>query len=656
MLQIRSSIFFGIMLLFSTLLATHTFANEEFSTDYVVTYDILDNGKVHVTQAITLTNLESGTYAKEFNLSIASLTLEGIKAYNNDGNLDVQVTKEGDKAIIKIPFVNKVIGKGKSHSWTLEYDTADLVSIEGSVLTVTIPRISSSTGMNTYSVQLRLPKSRGQPSIISPQHREVRSDGRSNVFVFQKEDVERQGILAIFGEKQQYSFHATYKLANPSLLSVQKEVTLIPQTPYQTVLLERITPKPYDVYVDDDGNWIGVFTVERNQKLTIEVFGNVSLSTAPQYKSTLSEEQKQAYLKPQKYWESDNQKLKSIIEVFTGGSNQKVTNEQQAALQAPTQEIARKIFDYVAATIQFNKGAAAERLGALQAIDSPKQAKSLEFADLFVALARAAGIPARVVVGVDRSTLSMLKPGANSTTLHAWAEYYTEDKGWIPVDPAWSSTTGGVDYFDSWDLQHITYALWGKHPQKPVPLGTENYTGKPNTVTFAVTDSFPKLNPDIYVSTRIVSNSGAGFPGRGEVYIENKGRSAVAKTTIELSSDGFDFLGEKQFTIEMLPPFATARFPFTFRSRTFFRFTSSTIKVKMNDIVYTIPVNVSPFGGRMKELILIPLIGGTLIGILITLLLRKQRLQRKSVKPATAPRPRKWDKQVKLRKKVSFKR
>jgi transglutaminase-like putative cysteine protease len=67
--------------------------------------------------------------------------------------------------------------------------------------------------------------------------------------------------------------------------------------------------------------------------------------------------------------------------------------------------------------------------------------KCVDLNSLFVALARAAGVPAREVFGqrVATSTLApaLGKDGDNSKAQHCRAEYYSAtQKGWVPVDPA----------------------------------------------------------------------------------------------------------------------------------------------------------------------------------------------------------------------------
>ncbi len=59
--------------------------------------------------------------------------------------------------------------------------------------------------------------------------------------------------------------------------------------------------------------------------------------------------------------------------------------------------------------------------------------KCADISSIFVALARAAGVPAREILGLRLGR----KNGQDiSTWQHCWAEFYLPGTGWIPVDPA----------------------------------------------------------------------------------------------------------------------------------------------------------------------------------------------------------------------------
>ena len=59
--------------------------------------------------------------------------------------------------------------------------------------------------------------------------------------------------------------------------------------------------------------------------------------------------------------------------------------------------------------------------------------KCVDIHSVFVALARASGVPAREVFG-----LRLAKKGSEdvSTWQHCWAEFFLPGYGWVPVDPA----------------------------------------------------------------------------------------------------------------------------------------------------------------------------------------------------------------------------
>jgi transglutaminase/protease-like cytokinesis protein 3 len=90
-------------------------------------------------------------------------------------------------------------------------------------------------------------------------------------------------------------------------------------------------------------------------------------------------------------------------------------------------EICRKIYNFVINYMTY--GNIFQPCGAKKAYLN-KKGDCGGYSTLFVALARASGIPARVVVGGWAS--SSTKEYKN---WHVWAEFYLEKIGWIPVDP-----------------------------------------------------------------------------------------------------------------------------------------------------------------------------------------------------------------------------
>ena len=105
-----------------------------------------------------------------------------------------------------------------------------------------------------------------------------------------------------------------------------------------------------------------------------------------------------------------------------------------------THEKVSRIYSFVTSHVQYARQEY-ER-GALWALEN-RTGDCSEFSYLFVALCRAAGIPARIQAGFGfRSTSEKIQDG------HMWAEYFLQNGGWIPVDPTWK-------LFDRMDEKHF---------------------------------------------------------------------------------------------------------------------------------------------------------------------------------------------------------
>ncbi len=157
-------------------------------------------------------------------------------------------------------------------------------------------------------------------------------------------------------------------------------------------------------------------------------------------------------------------------EQFIEAADQQIiaTANQVAGEETNPYLVARKFYDYIIDTVQY------ERLGkglfgAKECLTTGKGECS-DYAALFVALCRAHGIPARPVVGYWAVS------GIANT--HAWAEFYLEPFGWIPVDP----NIGQVEpanreyYFDNMDNNRVI--LNKGYNISLVPFAPNNYVAQ----------------------------------------------------------------------------------------------------------------------------------------------------------------------------------
>ncbi len=97
-------------------------------------------------------------------------------------------------------------------------------------------------------------------------------------------------------------------------------------------------------------------------------------------------------------------------------------------------ERARAVYDWVVENTYRDPTVRGCGLGDVEVLLTKKSGgKCADISSIFVALARASGVPAREVFG-----LRLGKQGQSDITKehHCWAEFYMSGLGWIPVDPA----------------------------------------------------------------------------------------------------------------------------------------------------------------------------------------------------------------------------
>jgi transglutaminase-like putative cysteine protease len=120
-------------------------------------------------------------------------------------------------------------------------------------------------------------------------------------------------------------------------------------------------------------------------------------------------------------------------------------------------EKARAIYDYVFATMRYDKtGTGWGRGDVLYACDA-KKGNCTDFHSLFIAMARSQGIPARFEIGFP---LPDDERSSEIAGYHCWSDFYVDGKGWIPVDisEAWKHREKRDYFFGSHDVNRVQFS------------------------------------------------------------------------------------------------------------------------------------------------------------------------------------------------------
>lgn len=523
--------------LFAILLFTFLFfsnnsqanAANDFTVSAKAVYTATNSEMVRVTQDISLKNNKEFVYAPTYSITLRLKHISDVSVTSTKGSIPFTLKETPDNSkVIQVDFPDKVVGENKVNNFSISFITSDYIRKAGSIHTISIPATSNISDFDSYLVQVIAPENFGNPSIVKPN---IPYDSSDYTYTFTKDNLKNSGIYIVFGEKQYYFFKLSYNLENKNVFPVKTEIALPPNTAYQDVIIDNIIPQPDSVHKDKDGNYMATYTLPAKTGFSVKAHVLVESVYNPR-EEELTESDRKYYTRPQKYWESDSKEIKKASKDLNS---------------------AEDIYEYVIKTLSYNTSKTAEkneRLGAAAVLSKPYFAVCLEFTDLFIALARSKGIPARAVEGYAVTQDDPTRPTSLfEDILHAWPEYYDDNKkAWIMVDPTWGDTTKGVDYFHTFDFDHVAFVKNGLSSNYPIPAGgyKVNSDSKDVIMTFANPSEFIKT------STLNLKTSFSSFLEhdkiQGKLTVGNKGNAEDAPKTIHIFVDS-----KKSLSIDFPP-------------------------------------------------------------------------------------------------------
>jgi hypothetical protein len=388
-----------IFLLPLTLLTTSAFAlnEKQFSIDYDISYRIQENGETLVEQGVTLTNQKNDVVPTNYTFSIKEIKIYDVTAETNGKKVSVEILNEGSESGFTFPVENQSIGKDRQNTISVKYKTTDIAVKGGSVWNIFIPKIQVPDTTEIYNVKVYVPSSFGPKMFFSPSPVIEKAENQSNVYYLTKETFKGSGVSAAFGTAQVFNFKIKYQLENTLIFPLNFDVALPPDIEnYQQISYTGINPKPKRIRIDADGNPIATFQVKAKSKLEIELLGSAkSIATQinPDYGGNFSSIPKSIlskYTSKQRYWDTKSARIIQVANTLKNNNLNVIKNAQLA-------------YNYVVENLTYDFDAIKKtnivRQGSEVALTQKGSWTCMEFTDLFVALARAMGIPAREVDG-----------------------------------------------------------------------------------------------------------------------------------------------------------------------------------------------------------------------------------------------------------------
>lgn len=577
---------FVVLILLVT--SKNVFASDNFTTSYDVTYTISESGLTHAAFSISLVNKTNDYYASSYSVRVGFKDIQNLTAADADGILAPTIDKSNNQSTLYVPLKKKVVGINNTLAFNVSFDTNDIAQKQGNIWEVNIPGIENQNDFAKFDVHVKTPASFGQPTYIKPALFNKSLD-------FTKDQLGTGGISLGFGTEQIVSFELRYHLKNAHIFPIKTELALPPSTNYQEVLITDINPKPTNVREDADGNWLAQYSLTPSKKQTVVVKGKARIFLFPK-KQEETEHRLASYLNEQPYWQKNDTKIKELT----------------SSLKTPY-----AIYQYIVKTLTYDFSrvtSSKPRLGGAAALQNPKSAVCLEFTDLFISLARAAGIPAREVNGFAYTQNETQRPlSLVKDVLHAWPEYYDRElQTWIMVDPTWGNTTGGIDYFTSLDFDHFAFVIKGLDSNYPIPAGGYKFEDAESEkdVFVSFEEDFDITTPTVTTNVSLPMEAISGFPISGFVTLSNPGPMLFPKQNITIESSTL-IPANSSLHVANIPPFGYEKIPISFEKTTFLTNTKASLTIRIGQNAITKTITLLPL-----FLTIWSLIGGVFLAII----------------------------------------
>lgn len=508
----------------------------DFESTYKVVYELKEQGNSINSKAnfqISITNNRSDVYVNKFAISFPkSFAISNLKVKDDNGEVEPIIETSDNSNKISMEFNNPNIGRGSVNNFHVTFEQANLFKVNGNVWEVILPVIENRDN-SRYDVTVLVPDtSKKKITIAKPAPTSV--NGRE----IKWSNPTTKTIYAVFGDSQLYRVNLAYHLRNHRFTPTPAEIAFPPDTLYQKITLASISEEPAKTYQDEDGNYLGVYNLKPretkniNAEFVIEVFPNPR-EEAMESVRNLFQYQSRYLLNTQKYWE-----LKSIDKI----ANLKTNNE---------------IYNFVTDTLDYSYQRVNKdnvRLGAEAILQNPSMAVCMEFTDLYVAASREKGIYSREIEGYGASSDPQLRPlSLSSDVLHAWPEYYDQTAGiWRPVDPTWEKTSG-IDYFNSFDLNHIVFAIHGKRADYPLPAGMYKLENSKDIEVTAITSRPEEREElsivDITIPSKITDNK----IYKGRFMVKNFGNVYMWNIPVKITAAGLTITNSTANIMSLAP-------------------------------------------------------------------------------------------------------
>lgn len=403
-------------------------------------YNIQADGTVNAQLNYTLVNETTNTKVTYITRTVSANQIQDIKVEDGFGTpLQYETTSTNESTTIKVLFNGKA-GPGKTINFSISYSTPNFLEVTENSLRYHgtfggIKLNPRNTPYHQYIIEVMGPPNTElftySPSGTTFSGNEIRYETQLNP------PTEFSGLEGTWFKSPAY-----YKVTLNEEISNGNASEKTTDLNYELLLFNREDDWQYSavsdapralkhLYFGEENNWEGGLKINslepgESKKFQIELISQLKIKDDNIVKTNVGSLAEissnfEPFLRPKEHWQSDNPTIQNTAEIIMDNETNCYT-------------VAKKIMEFVRTHLEYENQT--NRLGALKAYQTGVGDCS-EYTDLSIALARAAGLPARASYGWGFQNGELIG--------HAWPEFYFPGVGWQPADPTWVDTGGRIE-------------------------------------------------------------------------------------------------------------------------------------------------------------------------------------------------------------------
>lgn len=410
-------------------------ADNKFSFSESSTWQLATDSSIAVTTDLKVTNLTDNYYATAFSFWLPADQISNIVAAYDDGTA-VEVKQSNDQKTVNglsynykrvdLTFSKQIAGNGAGFAVHMTYQMTGALKQKGQTYELVLPNFTEGANISE-SITVKSPKTFGGAHFLTDDPAKTRSDSGFNYLTFSDTSLSQRQQIIDFGETMSRRLDFSYPLENKDILPSFFKLYLPMDSDHQSVFVKSVEPKPYYMAKSGSSNFMYFFVMPGqtvNVKADIEILTTTEKPVTDQSgKISDIPADLSNYTSGTKYWETTDPSIRAKASDLIKPADSVYVN-------------AKRVYDFVVSDLTYDQAKINDnvRVGAAGTLKNPNYVVCQEYADLFVTLLRAGGIPAREYYGLtDSSELQT----SETNILHAWADVYIPKYGWLVADPTW---------------------------------------------------------------------------------------------------------------------------------------------------------------------------------------------------------------------------